>query len=56
MVVSACLTIVTLFLVGVGKSAVSHRDWLRSGLEMVVVGMGAGLLGYLVGFVFGIVV
>ena len=56
MSISAVLTIVTLFAVGVTKASVSHRDWLRSGLEMVVVGMGAGVIGYLVGFVFGVVV
>ena len=56
MSISAVLTIVTLFAVGVTKASVSHRDWVRSGFEMVVIGMGAGLIGYLVGFVFGIVV
>ncbi len=56
MTVSLVLTILVLFLVGSVKASVSHRDWFKSGFEMVVIGMGAGVIGYLVGFLFGVVV
>ncbi len=54
--ISGGLTIFVLFLVGVVKSSVSHRNWLKSGLEMVLLGAGAGLFGYLIGLVFGVVI
>ncbi len=51
-VLSGVLAISMLFIVGVVKSKVSHRDWIKSGLEMVILGAGAGAIGYLVGLVF----
>ncbi|MAG60743.1 hypothetical protein CL619_03055 [archaeon] len=56
MLISGVLTIGMLFAVGAGKSIVTHRDWLTSGLEIVGVGITAGALGYLVGAIFGVVV
>ncbi len=56
MIISACLTIAMLFAVGVGKSTVTHRSWMVSGLEIVGVGIGAGALGYVVGAIFGVIV
>ena len=51
-IMSGILAISMLFIVGVLKSRVSHRDWIKSGLEMVILGAGAGVIGYLVGLVF----
>lgn len=56
MVISASLTIAMLFVVGAGKSVVTHRDWFISGVEIVGVGITAGALGYIVGALFGVVV
>jgi len=44
---AAALSILALFAVGAARSRYSHRSWLRSGAEMVLVGLigtGAGLL------------
>lgn len=54
--ISSLLTISTLFLVGVTKSVVSHRNWIKSGFEMVVLGLGAGIIGYLVGVGFNLLI
>ena len=45
------LTILVLFLVGSAKTLYTKRNWFKSGIEIVLVGLGAGVLGYLVGFV-----
>ena len=56
MALSVFLTISVLFAVGAGKSLVTHRNWFTSGVEIVFVGISAGVLGYLVGVIFGVVV
>ncbi len=48
-VVAVILTIMVLFVVGWAKSLYTGRSWLKSGLEIVLIGMGAGVIGYLVG-------
>ena len=50
MVASFILTIAVLFVTGVVKAKVTIGDWLRSGLEITLVGIGAAVLGYLVGY------
>lgn len=47
------LTGLTLFILGALKSRVTHSNWIKSGLEMLVVGGFAALFAYLVGFVLG---
>jgi vacuolar iron transporter family protein len=47
------LTMGALFLVGLIKSAYTKLNWLRSGLEIVVIGLGAGFIGFVVGSLFG---
>jgi VIT1/CCC1 family predicted Fe2+/Mn2+ transporter len=45
--IAVVLSIVALFLTGAARSRYSHRTWLRSGVQMVLVGLvgtGAGLL------------
>jgi len=39
----------TLFLLGVGKAALSNQGRVRSGLEMLLLASAAGLAGYLLG-------
>ncbi len=49
MAVSVALTIVALFGIGIGKAAVSHRDYWRSGLEVVAIGLAAAGITYALG-------
>ena len=56
MLISIGMTFAVLFAVGMGKSTVTHRNCIDSGIEIVLVGVGAGALGYLVGLIFGVVV
>ncbi len=39
---------VALFLVGAAITKLTYRNWLRSGLEMVTVAMGAAVVGFLI--------
>lgn len=51
--VSIILTILTLFFVGAGKTYVTGRNWLKSGMEAVLVGVLAGSATYLIGKLVG---
>ena len=44
------LTISMLFIVGWLKSKYTKLGWFKSGMEIVVIGVGAAVLGYLVGW------
>jgi len=48
--IAIILTTIVLLLVGIGKTIYTKRNWFKSGMEIVLVGIGAGVLGYLVGF------
>ena len=50
-IIAPIITITMLFIVGVAKTRYTKRNWLRSGLQVVLVGVGAGIIGYLVGFI-----
>ena len=52
--VSAALTAVALFAVGLGLSLFTGRDALRSALRMVLIGGGAGTFSFLVGRALGV--
>jgi len=52
-VIASLLTIAALFGVGLAKTYYTTLDKLKSGLEVVLIGLGAGLIGYLVGWVVG---
>ena len=54
MATSCMLTVGMLFVVGVGKSTVTHRNWFTSGAEIVGVGITAGAIGYVIGAIFGV--
>jgi len=43
------LSVSALFVVGALTARATHRVWWRSGLEMVLVSLGAAVIGYLVG-------
>lgn len=47
------LTGLTLFILGALKSRVTHSNWIKSGLEMLIIGGFAALFAYLVGFLLG---
>lgn len=46
---SSVVTFVSLFLVGVWKTTFTNKNWLRSGLEMVLAGILASAIPYLIG-------
>jgi VIT1/CCC1 family predicted Fe2+/Mn2+ transporter len=48
-ITSVVLTLVVLFGIGVVKSRWSHRTWLASGMEILVIGALAGVIGYFFG-------
>ncbi|MBI3812034.1 MAG: VIT1/CCC1 transporter family protein [Nitrospirae bacterium] len=48
---SIAVTVAALFVVGLVKARVTGKHPLRAGLEVMVIGTGSGLLGYLIGTV-----
>lgn len=54
-IISALLTLVTLFVVGLGLSLFTGRGAWHSALRMVVIGGGAGAVSFLVGKALGVV-
>ena len=42
-------TLIALFGIGAGKTVYTKRNWLKSGFEMLIMAVVAGLLGYLAG-------
>ena len=51
--IASMLTGITLFILGAVKSKINHSNWLKSGIEMLVVGGLAAVVAYIVGFVLG---
>ncbi|HEX5351292.1 MAG TPA: VIT1/CCC1 transporter family protein [Trichococcus sp.] len=51
--VASVLTGVTLFLLGALKSLITQSNWLRSGLEMFIIGGLAAVSAYLIGYILG---
>jgi VIT1/CCC1 family predicted Fe2+/Mn2+ transporter len=49
LLLSVALTIVALFGIGLGKAAVAHRNYFRSGLEVVAIGLAAAGATYALG-------
>jgi VIT1/CCC1 family predicted Fe2+/Mn2+ transporter len=48
-IVSSAATLAVLFGIGVVKSRWTHRGWLASGAEILVIGAIAGIAGYFFG-------
>jgi len=49
-------TVATLFGVGAMKTIFSRKNWVRSGLEMMVVGASAAVITYMIGTLFSLIV
>ncbi len=54
-ITSFILTVIALFLVGWVKTIFTKRNWLKSGFEIAVVGIGAGIIGYVIGWLVSLV-
>ena len=52
LVLAIVLSALVLFAVGVYSAVTLVGDWRKSGLKMVVIGLGAALIGFLVGRLF----
>ncbi len=52
-VIASLLTIAALFGVGLAKTHYTSLNKIKSGLEVVLIGLGAGLIGYFVGWAVG---
>ena len=50
--VSLIASIATLFITGAVKAKLTVGSWFRSGLEVTLIGMGAALLGFIIGLFF----
>ena len=53
MIGSIVLSVATLFVTGIVKAKITVGSWLRSGAEMAAIGMGAAVVGFLIGAGFG---
>jgi predicted membrane protein (TIGR00267 family) len=51
-IVAIALSAVTLFAVGAYSAKTLVGDWRKSGIQMVVIGLGAAALGFLIGRLF----
>lgn len=51
LIISLAITATVLFFAGIYKTRFTGRNWLRSGIEMVAIGLIASFLGYLIGYV-----
>lgn len=47
---------IALFAVGAYKTKVTKRNWVKSGIEMLVVALLAAAAGYVIGYLFGITI
>ena len=56
LIVSIIATVVALFGVGAMKTIFSRKNWVRSGLEMMIIGALAAAITYLIGTLFSILV
>jgi VIT1/CCC1 family predicted Fe2+/Mn2+ transporter len=54
--VSTVATVATLFGVGAMKTIFSRKNWIRSGLEMMIIGASAAAITYMIGKLFSLVV
>jgi len=56
LIVSIIATVATLFGVGAMKTIFSRKNWVRSGLEMMIIGASAAVITYMIGTLFSLVV
>lgn len=55
-ILAIILTITTLFILGAFKTKVTRKNWIRSGLETLLIGGGTALLSFIVGFGLGLLI
>jgi predicted membrane protein (TIGR00267 family) len=55
MIWSLIISLIVLFIVGAVKAKVTVGNWVRSGTEMAIIGIGAALIGYGIGVLIGAV-
>ncbi len=55
MIMSIIATLASLFGVGAMKTIFSRKNWIRSGLEMMVIGASASAVTYIIGKVFSLI-
>ena len=51
--VACVLTAITLFILGASKSRLTHTNWFKSGMEMLLIGGAAALVAYGIGVLLG---
>jgi predicted membrane protein (TIGR00267 family) len=56
LIASTVATVATLFGVGAMKTIFSRKNWVRSGLEMMVIGASAAAITYMIGKAFSLIV
>jgi predicted membrane protein (TIGR00267 family) len=56
LIASIIATVATLFGVGVMKTIFSRKNWVRSGLEMMVIGTSAAAITYVIGTLFSMII
>jgi len=56
LIASIVATVVTLFGVGAMKTIFSRKSWVRSGMEMMVIGASAAAITYMIGTLFSLIV
>jgi len=56
LIVSIVATVAALFGVGAMKTIFSRKNWVRSGLEMMVIGASAAAITYMIGTLFSLIV
>ena len=56
LIASIGATVATLFGVGAMKTIFSRKNWVRSGLEMMVIGASAAAITYMIGTLFSLIV
>jgi predicted membrane protein (TIGR00267 family) len=56
LIASVIGTVVALFGVGAMKTIFSRRNWVRSGLEMMVIGASAAAITYMIGTLFSMII
>lgn len=53
MVASVVVSVAVLFVAGAVKARITVGSWFRSGIEMMLIGFGAALCGYIIGSLLG---
>lgn len=49
LIASILLSLISIFFMGAGKSVITHRNWVKSGLEMLIIGALAAGSAYIIG-------